>query len=175
MANAHRRSLSNADSSEDQSLAHSRFSTINTLDTSFMSEVCKFADDAALGANAANPAAVESLRQDLDNQKMVGGRQMPLNSDKCTVIHIVRANGSTNYSPLGIQIPTTSREKNIGIYIISDPKFSKQCIDADKRANKSLGYTGRRFKHSYKEMVLTLCNTLTGGLLEYDIQFWSPL
>lgn len=39
---------------------------INDLNTGLVREISKIADDTKLGANAENPAAVESLHQDLD-------------------------------------------------------------------------------------------------------------
>jgi hypothetical protein len=148
---------------------------INDIDTGLISKISKFADDTKLGANATNPTAIGYLQQDLDRiGEWSEAWQMPFNTDKCTVMHIGRANGLANYSLLGSQIPTTNLEKDLGVFISADLKFSRQCAEVEKKANKVLGYIGRQFKSRDKEIILTLYNTLVRPLLEYAVQFWSP-
>ena len=65
-------------------------------------------------------------------------------------------------------------QKDLGVLITRDLKFSTQCIDAEKRANKILGYIKRQFSYRNRETVLTLYNSLVRPLLEYAVQFWSP-
>jgi hypothetical protein len=148
---------------------------INDLDSGLVSKISKFADDTKLGANAADPDAVRNLQLDLDkigewSEKWL----MPFNTDKCKVMHIGYANPSANYTLLGSQMATTNLEKDLGVYISSDLKFSTQCIEVEKRAQKLLGYICRQFKYRDKVIVLTLYNALVRPILEYAVQFWSP-
>ena len=62
----------------------------------------------------------------------------------------------------------------MGVVISNDLKFSKQCIEAEKKAQRMLGYIKRQFGFRNKEIVLTLYNSLVRPHLEYAVQFWCP-
>jgi hypothetical protein len=148
---------------------------INDLDTDLISKVSKFADDTKLGVNAAKPEAIQGMQQDLDKIGEWSEKwQMPFNTDKCKVMHIGFANPKVNYSLLGSQLQDTVLEKDLGVLISSDLKFSAQCIAVEKQAQKLLGYIRRQFQFRDKEIVLALYNALVRPLLEYAVQFWSP-
>lgn len=100
-------------------------------------------DETKLGANAANPTAVESLEQDLDKigEWSVAG-QMPSDADNCSHVYR-RANGSTNYSLFSSQIVTTNLERDIEVCISTDFKLSRRCVDVETKANKVIFYVGR--------------------------------
>ncbi len=148
---------------------------INDLDQGLVSKISKFADDTKLGANAANPASIALLQQDLIKiGEWSDTWQMPFNTDKCTVMHIGSANQLANYTLQGEQIPITHLEKDLGVFISSDLKFTRQCIEVEKKAGKILGYISRQFRYRDKVIVLSLYNSLVRPLLEYAVQFWSP-
>lgn len=102
--------------------------------------------------NVALPAAVESLEQDLDSIWEWVAWQIPLNKDKCAVMHFGRANRSTYFSLLGIQIPTICFARPRGLH--QWPEVLEAMHRRRKRANKILGYTGRLFTNSDKEIIL---------------------
>ncbi|KAK3889934.1 hypothetical protein Pcinc_006087 [Petrolisthes cinctipes] len=74
----------------------------------------------------------------------------------------------------GNALVSTDTEKDLGVTITSDLKFSKQCIEAEKKAQRMLGYIKRQFGYQNKEIVLCLYNFLVRPHLEYAVQFWSP-
>lgn len=148
---------------------------INDIDVGLVSKISKFADDTKLGANAVELTGVQQLQSDLDkigewSQKW----QMPFNMGKCKVMHIGHRNLHADYTMLGSEVEKTDLEKDLGVLISSDLKFSKQCIEVEKKAQKLLGYIKRQFKYRNKEIVLTLYNSLVRPHLEYAVQFWSP-
>ena len=148
---------------------------INDLDDGLVSKVSKFADDTKLGSNVAQLTGVESLREDLRKLGEWSEKwQMPFNLGKCKVMHIGSANPRSDYSLLGSDIECTEVEKDLGVVISSDMKFSQQCIEVEKKAQKLLGYIRRQFQYRDKETVLTLYNSLVRPHLEYAVQFWSP-
>ena len=148
---------------------------INDLDVGLVSKVSKFADDTKIGINAADPTAVRDLQSDLEKiGRWSEEWQMPFNVDKCRVLHAGYHNADANYTLLDAPIRTTEVQKDLGVLITKDLKFSLQCLDAEKRANKILGYVKRQFSYRNKETVLTLYNSLVRPLLEYAVQFWSP-
>ena len=148
---------------------------INDIDIGLLSKVSKFADDTKLGANVSSPEGVEQLQADLHKLGVWSEEwQMPFNLGKCKVMHIGHANPRSVYSLLGSDIETTDLEKDLGVLISSDLKFSKQCIEVEKKAQRLLGYIKRQFQFRNKEIVLTLYNSLIRPHLEYAVQFWSP-
>ena len=148
---------------------------VNDIDIGLLSVISKFADDIKLGANVKDPEGVEQLRMDLNRLgEWSETWQMPLNLEKCKVMHIGQANSKSDYSLQGKAMVVTDLEKDLGVLISSDLKFSKQCIEVEKKAQKLLGYIKRQFKYRNKEIVLTLYNALIRPLLEYAVQFWSP-
>lgn len=148
---------------------------INDLDIGIESLVSKFADDTKLGINAAESTALAGLHADLLRIGEWSTRWlMPFNTDKCHVLHVGNANPKEEYFLLGAPVIPTSSEKDLGVLVTEDLKFSKQCIAAEKRAQKILGYVKRVFRHRTASTVLTLYHALVRPLLEYAVQFWSP-
>ena len=148
---------------------------INDLDVQVISRLAKFADDTKLGTDAADPEAVRVLQNDL---AIIGEWsekwQMPFNLDKCHVLHVGNANLKAQYTLLGSNIVETTCEKDLGVLVSSDFKFTAQCLEAEKRAQKILGYIKRQFQYRNERTVLTLYNALVRPLLEYAVPFWSP-
>ena len=148
---------------------------INDIDVDIVSRIAKFADDTKLGNSASAAEKVAELHRDLITIGEWSERwQMPFNLDKCKVMHIGPRNPRTSYSLLGRDITCTELEKDLGVLISSDLKFSKQCIEVEKKAQRLLGYIKRQFRYRNKEIVLTLYNSLVRPHLEYAVQFWSP-
>ena len=148
---------------------------INDLDLGLVSKISKFADDTKMGIRADNDIAIKQLQQDL---KKIGEWsvkwQMPFNLDKCKVMHIGNKNINAKYELLGREIETCNQEKDLGVIITDDLQPTKQCIEAEKKAQKILGYIKRQFKSRKKETILTLYNALVRPHLEYAGQFWAP-
>lgn len=148
---------------------------INDLDVDLVSKVSKFADDTKLGINAADPNSILELRQDLVKIGEWSEKwQMPFNTDKCHVLHVGSRNPMEDYQLLGTQIASVTQELDLGVLITNEFKFSAQCIAAEKKAQRVLGYIKRVFRYRNKTTVLHLYNALVRPLLEYAVQFWSP-
>lgn len=148
---------------------------INDIDDGIVSKLSKFADDTKMGANAANPEAVRNLQQDLSRLGDWSATwSMPFNTAKCKVMHIGYNNQMANYTLNGHQIEATDAEKDLGVIISKDLKFTKQCVEVEKKAQKLLGYISRQFRYREKKVVLTLYNALVRPHLEYAVQFWAP-
>ena len=148
---------------------------INDVDVGMVSRIAKFADDTKLGGKVASVEDIEKIRADL---RRIGEWsdlwQMPFNLDKCKVMHVGYANPQSDYSLQGKRLDVTDVEKDLGVLISSDFKFSKQCVEVEKKAQRLLGYIRRQFSFRNKEIVLSLYNSLVRPHLEYAVQFWSP-
>ena len=148
---------------------------INDLDHGVSSWVSKFADDTKLGIDAANPESVGALRRDLATiGEWSNVWQMPFNLDKCHVLHIGSGNQSEPYSLQGSPLSPVSRERDLGVVVTADLKSSAQCVAAEQKAHKMLGYIKRVFRYRNARTVLALYRALVRPLLEYAAPFWSP-
>ena len=87
-------------------------------------------------------------------------------------MHIGYRNPRADYVLLGENIESVESEVDLGIVITSDLKFSRQCIEAEKSAQRILGYIKRQFGYRNREIVLNLYNSLVRPRLEYAVQFW---
>ena len=148
---------------------------INDLDLGLTSKISKFADDTKIGINADSEAAVKQLQEDLNrigewSQKW----QMPFNLEKCKIMHVGHRNKKAKYELLDKELEICEQERDLGVMITNDLKSSKQCIEAEKKAQKILGYIKRQFTTRKKETMLNLYNALVRPHLEYAVQFWSP-
>ena len=148
---------------------------INDIDLGLVSKISKFAYDTKLGIKADKFEGVKQLQEDLNKIGEWSLKwQMPFNVDKCKVMHIGHKNINAKYELLGKEIESCQQEKDLGVIITNDLKPSRQCIEAEKKAQKILGYIKRQFKTRKKKTILTLYNALVRPHLEYNVQFWSP-
>ena len=148
---------------------------VNDMDDDIVAKISKFADDTKLGMNVSSARNVEDLQQDLARLGEWSDRwQMPFNVGKCKVMHIGHKNPNANYVLNGRALESTVSEKDLGVVITNDLKFSRQCIEAEKKAQRILGYVKRQFGFRNREIVLNLYTSLVRPHLEYAVQFWCP-
>jgi hypothetical protein len=144
---------------------------VNDLDIDITNTISKFADDTKIGG-AANS---ESIQSDLDKiAKWSKSWGMNFNVNKCNVLHVGKTNIRSTYFMSGRALTATDVQRDLGVVISDDFKFTKQCIEACKKANKVLGFIYRNFDHKSKDIILPLYKSLVRPHLEYAIQFWNP-
>jgi len=88
---------------------------------------------------------------------------MAFNVDKCKVImvmHIGRKNLQSKYFMNNMELENTHEEKDLRIYITNDLKWSKQCLHAYTKANRTLGMISRTICTRDKRILLNLHKTL---------------
>src|SRR5215469_7409943 len=98
---------------------------------------------------------------------------MNFNADKCKIIYFGSRNKGHNYSMEGFILQSASEEKDFWVTVDKTLKFSKQCAEADKKANKMLGYIARNFEYKSKNVILPFSKSLVRPHLEYLVQLWS--
>ncbi len=72
----------------------------------------------------------------------------------------------------GVKIKSVQSVKDFGVTVLSNLKFSHQCNEAVKKANRMLGSIKRNFSFKNKDMVLPFYNSFVRPHLAYDVQFW---
>src|SRR5215469_12626751 len=99
---------------------------------------------------------------------------MNFNALKCKIIHFGSRNEGHNYFIEGFILQAASKEKDLGVTVDNTLKFSKQCAEDVKKANKMLVYIARNFEYKSKNVILPLYKSLVRSHLEYAVQIWSP-
>ena len=74
----------------------------------------------------------------------------------------------------GKTLNCTREEKDLGVWITDDPKAAKQCAEATKKENQTLGMVKRSFRYRSPEIITQLYKSLIRPHLDYCIQAWRP-
>ena len=148
---------------------------INDLDANILSRVKKFADDTKLYAEISSHDSAVLFQNDLDKVFSWSQEwQMLFNVGKCKVMHIGNKNPMYSYNLDGENLQEVLIERDLGVFVDSSMKPSKQCIEAAKKGNRVLGMIRRNFRFLGKDIVLRLYKQLVRPHLEYAVQAWNP-
>src|SRR6218665_3688619 len=71
-------------------------------------------------------------------------------------------------------IATPLEERDLGVIMHRSAKPSRQCAEASKKANSTVGMIRRTIVTRDKDTILRLYKSLVRPQLEYCIQVWSP-
>ena len=159
------------------------------LFTMFVSDVAgitnnltsKFADDTKLYATLTyDNNSPYSLQEDLTKlQEWTIKMQMNFHPDKCHVLHIGQSNPQNIYHMNNASgnihmLDVVTSEKDLGVTIDHQLKFSDHIENAVKKANRVLGCLARTFRHLNKETFLLLYKAMVRPHLEYASCVWCP-
>src|SRR6218665_2574699 len=100
--------------------------------------------------------------------------QMLFNLEKCYVMHMGKGNQELSYVMGGKVLKVNEEERDLGVIMHRSAKPSRQCAEASKKANSTLGMIRRTIVTRDKDTILRLYKTLVRPQLEYCIQVWSP-
>ena len=157
---------------------------INDLPLDVISPINLFADDSKVFSRIVSDKnkklsgtqdGHDILQRDLDNIKEWADKwQMKFNVEKCKVMHLGGSNPRHSYSMDGIELATTSEEKDLGILVDEELKFDRHIRAIVGKANRVLGMIKIGFSCFDKVMFKNLYPVLVRPLLEYCVQVWSP-
>ena len=148
---------------------------INDIDTDLYTERCKFANDTKIGRAVATEDEVQLLIDDLKKlAKWAIDWQMLFIVEKCVVMHIGRNNKFYSYNMNNAILKTVDVERDLGVIINKNGKYSKQCLMEAKKVNGVLGMIKRNIKCKNAAIIMRLYQSLVRPRLEYCIQAWSP-
>ena len=99
--------------------------------------------------------------------------------DKCHVLHLGQLNPQNIYhmnnaSGSIYMLDVVTSEKDLGVTIDHQLKFSDHIENAVKKANRVLGCLGRTFRHLNKDTFLLLYKAMVRPRLEYASCVWCP-
>ena len=89
-------------------------------------------------------------------------------------MHLGSKNVKANYVMNGIELKVVTTESDLGFTMDDNLKPSKHCVEAVKKANKTLGMIKRNFVNLNKTIVTKLYKQMVRPRLEYVVQAWNP-
>ena len=148
---------------------------INDFPSLLQSSVKLFADDAKLYSDVSHANGHLKLQEDLKTCVDWANQWLMLfHPKKCKVIHYGKHSNKLDYTLNGHPVIHVTEEKDLGIKMSEDLKWTTHIADAVKKANRMVGLIKHTFTYMNKEMFLVLYKTLVRPLLEYCPQVWSP-
>ena len=121
-----------------------------------------------------------SLQEDLTKlQEWSMKMQINFHPDKCHVLHIGHSNPQNIYHMNNASgnihiLDAVTSEKDLGVTIDQQLKFSDHIENAVKKANRVLGCLARTFRHLNKETFRLLYIAMDRTCLEYASCVWCP-
>lgn len=151
---------------------------VNDLPEHTISIAQMFADDTKLYRVIHNQHDRDILQQDLSNLKdWAENWKLQFNASKCKILHIGINNphheyhmGETGAPPLEI----TTLEKDLGVLMDPELKFTEHVEKQVNKANKILGLIRRTFEYLDGEIMKRLFTSLVRPHLEFSNVAWSP-
>ncbi len=96
---------------------------------------------------------------------------MPFNINKCQILQVGSKNIKKDYEMCGVKLKSVHSVIDLGVTVASNLKFSLQCNESGKRANRMMGLIKRKFSFKNKDVILPLYNSFVRPHLEYAVQF----
>ena len=140
------------------------------------STISKFADDTKLCRAVGDDQEADIFREDLRRMfRWSQDWQMLFNLEKGSVMHMGKRNQELSYEIGGKVLKLSEEERDLGVIMhCRSAKPSRQCAEASKKANSTVGPIRRTIVTRDKDTILRLYKSLVRPQLEYCIQVWSP-
>ena len=148
---------------------------INDIGDSVKKLINLFADDTKLSGAVSTAKERDSLQEDINSLHDWAEKwQMQFNADKCSVIHMGRNNIQHTYKLGGTSLQTSHCERDVGVLMQDDAKFSGHCSKAAKKCNQILGQVKRSFNFKTPKVMLNIYKTYILPHLTYGSVIWRP-
>ena len=135
----------------------------------------KFADDtnaAMLIRNQEDSAKFQQVINQLCD--WAEAWEMSFNLAKCKILHFGKKNPKFEYHMRGVKLEEATEEKDLGVWITTTLKPSRQCGAAASMAHFNLGQIQRTFHYRKKSHLIPLYRTFVRPKLEFCVGAWSP-
>ena len=153
---------------------------INDLPDIVKSTSSIFADDTKIYRTIQTPNDADILQMDIDSlTSWADTWQMRFNPGKCKLLHLGRSNPEHSYemenSGERVKLEKSTLEKDLGVHVDKDLKFSKHIEIQVNKANKILGLIRRSYDYLDADCLKRLFIALVRPVLEYCNVAWSPI
>jgi len=134
-----------------------------------------FAEDTKIGMRLDQDDRPAKLQEAINGAASWSAKWgMPFNVNKCKVMHIGRNNPRTQYSMAGHVLAETAEERDVGVQVTPDMKWSNHCTKAAATAARVLAQISRAFSYRDKNTFLRLYKMYVRPHLEFSSQAWRP-
>ena len=99
---------------------------------------------------------------------------MDFNVNKCGVMHIRKRNLEFQYQMNDGWVKSVDEERDLGVLMSKDLKFSKQCLLTKNKSNLMLGIINIGVSYKSAKVISKLYRSYVRPHLEYCILFWTP-
>ena len=148
---------------------------VNDLPDVVSGHISMFADDTKLYSTISTPHDSTALQADLEALVgWTGTWQLPLNTSKCKVLHMGRANQNLDYTMYDAVLASVQVEKDLGVYIDTELKFRQHAAAVVAKANRVLAVIRRSFALMTQHTLPLLFKSLVRPHLEYGNLIWGP-
>lgn len=148
---------------------------INDLNCSSNSSLHKFADDVKTHGHARDNRDHANLQTSLNYlHDWSENWQLPINADKCAVLHIGRKNHQNSFTMASSTLKPKTLVKDLGVWFSADLKFSTHCSNIVRSANQRLALIRRCFTSGDPLTLIKAYKVYVRPILEYASQVWSP-
>ena len=141
-------------------------------------KMAKYADDIKIYKNFPKHnfnSEVSKIQNDLNAiMEWAADWQLSFNINKCSVLHFGHHNSNHNYNLGRSDILAKNCEKDLGVLIRDDLKFSTHVTQAVNKAESALGVLRRFVISRDKKIFLNLYKSLVRPHLEYATTVWNP-
>ena len=135
----------------------------------------KFADDTKVAKLIRDPGDAQEMQLTIDNlTKWAETWGMSFNAAKCKILHVGKSNPRTAYFMDGERLGVAEEEKDLGVWVTTSMKPSKQCTKVAQSANFALGQIQRAFHYRRKKNLIPLYKSFVRPRLEFAVAAWSP-
>ena len=144
--------------------------------------VCKFADDLKLYyiynptllTENAYRSEVNPLQKSLNNVLQWSVmHKLPLNLNKCSVIHFGHKNQNIQYKLDQNQLDVKVHERDLGVIMDSTLKFDVHVTNIVRKARRTAGLMFHTFSSRRRDVILPVFNSLIRPVLEYASPVWN--
>lgn len=147
---------------------------IADLPMNIKSQCSQFADDTKIFGNPNNSSY--QLQSDLDSlTHWCNEWQLPLNIEKCVVLHMGPNNPHRRYSLRGIPIPVARNHSDLGLIVTDNLNWSDHILHCVNKTKKSIFLIKRAFGRCDPSTCATLYKMYVRPILEFAGPVWCPV
>ncbi|MCP3875986.1 MAG: reverse transcriptase family protein [Desulfobacteraceae bacterium] len=148
---------------------------INDLPDEVANDVYLFADDTKIYSKIDNDEDCNRLQDDLDKMEEWSAKWLlTFNPEKCKVLHLGKKKSTHEYNLSETTIESSPCEKDLGVYVDHDLKFTEHMDKVVNKAHSIMGSIRRAFRYLDCEIFLKMYKGLVRPHLEYAVQVWHP-
>lgn len=146
---------------------------ISDLQLNVSSTISIYADDTKLYVNPVTNQ--HTLQQDLNSVfEWSTDWLLPLNIEKCVVLHMGRNNPSLPYFIDSCPLKCVTSHCDLGVIVNSDLSWSDHTASVCRRANSKLFLIRKCFSHMSSQSASKLFATYVRPILEFAVSVWNP-